>query len=145
MSAIEPPDAAPASDAAAVYPRRLAVHERGAAQAARRDMQLGIAKLVSVAVLLAAAWLAEISHLLAAAWLLLPLAFLIALFLVHDRVVRDRARCERLAAFYQRGMARLQDRWAGTGRSGSEFLDPEHPYAADLDLFGHGSLFELMC
>ena len=34
------------------------------------------------------------------------------------------------------GLARLEGRWAGTGVAGLEYLDLEHPYAADLDLFG---------
>src|SRR5262249_22045421 len=33
----------------------------------------------------------------------------------------------------------------GTGTPGDRFLDPDHPYAADLDLFGTGSLFERIC
>src|SRR5262249_13726544 len=40
---------------------------------------------------------------------------------------------------------RLEDRWTGSGEPGDRFLDPEHPNAADLDLFGRGSLFELLC
>src|SRR5262249_15122630 len=53
----------------------------------------------------------------------------------------DRARAaERV---YVRGLDRLNDRWAGTGRGGAEFGDG-HPYARDLDVFGAGSLFELL-
>jgi DNA mismatch repair ATPase MutS len=33
----------------------------------------------------------------------------------------------------------------GTGEAGADFLELEHPYARDLDLFGNGSLFELLC
>ena len=36
-------------------------------------------------------------------------------------------------------------RWAGTGVDGLAYLDVDHPYAADLDLFGKGSLFERLC
>jgi len=72
------------------------------------------------------------------------LAF-VALLVWHDRVIRRRERAERRAAFYEAGLARLEDRWAGTGHAGLEHLDPEHPYARDLDLFGEGSLFELLC
>ena len=43
------------------------------------------------------------------------------------------------------GLARLEGRWAGTGVEGLEYLDVEHPYAADLDLFGGGSMFERLC
>jgi hypothetical protein len=33
----------------------------------------------------------------------------------------------------------------GRGRDGHEYLEEHHPFAADLDLFGRGSLFELLC
>src|ERR1700693_492005 len=33
----------------------------------------------------------------------------------------------------------------GTGETGDRFSDPSHPYARDLDIFGTGSLFELLC
>jgi MutS domain V len=39
----------------------------------------------------------------------------------------------------------MEDRWSGTGQHGERFDDPHHVYAADLDLFGEGSLFELLC
>jgi DNA mismatch repair ATPase MutS len=47
-------------------------------------------------------------------------------------------------AFYRNGLARIEDRWAGTGQTGERFSDPHHVYAADLDLFGRGGLFELL-
>jgi DNA mismatch repair ATPase MutS len=47
-------------------------------------------------------------------------------------------------AFYEQGLARLTDAWAGTGETGDRFLAADHPYATDLDLFGRGSLFELL-
>jgi ABC-type transport system involved in cytochrome c biogenesis ATPase subunit len=54
--------------------------------------------------------------------------------------------------FYQAGLDRLDGTWAqksaaagpAGGSRGTEFLDPHHPFAADLDLFGVGSLFELV-
>ncbi len=45
---------------------------------------------------------------------------------------------------YRRGIARIEDRWAGTGQTGERFRDPNHVYADDLDLFGRGCLFELL-
>ena len=35
-------------------------------------------------------------------------------------------------------------RWAGVGETGERFDDPHHVYAADLDLFGESSLFQLL-
>jgi hypothetical protein len=47
--------------------------------------------------------------------------------------------------FYDQGCARLDGAWAGSGVAGDRFLQPTDPCARDLDLFGRGSLFELLC
>ena len=62
----------------------------------------------------------------------------------HDRIIRERDFATRAILFYERGIARIDDRWAGTGESGERFIDDQHLYANDLDLFGRGSLFELL-
>ena len=77
-------------------------------------------------------------------WLLAPIAGFVVLVRIHERIARFRDRCARAVAFYRRGLARIEDRWAGDGASGERFRDPTHPYAADLDLFGDGSLFQLL-
>ena len=51
----------------------------------------------------------------------------------------------RLRRFYVWGVGRLEGRWIGNGISGEEFEAPDHVYAADLNLFGRGSLFERLC
>ncbi len=79
-----------------------------------------------------------------APWLVVPLLAFVALLYVHARVLNARDRATRAAAFYQRGIARLTDKWHGTGERGERFRDPEHLYAEDLDLFGAGGLFELL-
>ena len=62
----------------------------------------------------------------------------------HSRILRARELAERAVAFYEKGLARIEDRWAGSGETGERFDDPHHVYAADLDLFGKGSLFQLL-
>jgi len=62
----------------------------------------------------------------------------------HDRILAQRDTARRLMAFYERGLDRLGNSWAGKGSPGTEFLDKQHPYAIDLDIFGTGSLFELL-
>ena len=44
-----------------------------------------------------------------------------------------------------KGLARLDGTWAGSGLTGQQFLEVDHPYAADLDIFGVGSMFERLC
>ncbi|HTW65326.1 MAG TPA: hypothetical protein VME17_11945 [Bryobacteraceae bacterium] len=77
-------------------------------------------------------------------WLVLPCALFAALVIVHARVVERLERSLRAIQFYERGIARLENRWMGAGEHGDRFRDPAHVYAEDLDLFGKGSLFELV-
>ncbi len=77
-----------------------------------------------------------------ALWLFAPAVLFAALVVAHARTIQTRERMERAITFYDAGLARLDGTWAGQGSGGERFLDPHHPYAADLDLFGHGSLFQ---
>ena len=90
-------------------------------------------------------WLAWGRHALSPFWLAVPLFVFICLAVAHDRVLRARRIAERSVAHYERALARLDGQWAGTGETGQRFLNPAHAYAADLDLFGRASLFELLC
>jgi hypothetical protein len=62
----------------------------------------------------------------------------------HVRIEAARNAARRGIRFYQSGLERLDGTWLGKGSPGTEFLDSHHPYAADLDMFGAGSLFELV-
>lgn len=76
--------------------------------------------------------------------LLLPAALFAWLIRRHDMAIAARDRAQRAVGFYERGIARLEDRWAEGGETGDRFAEAGHPYAADLDLFGAGSLFQLL-
>jgi hypothetical protein len=60
----------------------------------------------------------------------------------HDCLVRD---CGRLLDLYERRLLRVNSAWVGRGDPGMDLLQADHLSAADLDLFGEGSLFELLC
>jgi hypothetical protein len=78
-------------------------------------------------------------------WLAALVAGFLAAAAFHDRVIRRRLRLERAVRFYERALARLAGDWAGTGPTGEAWFDAEHPYAEDLDVYGRGSLFQLLC
>ena len=99
-----------------------------------------LATFFSGVVLALVAWQAAVSFW----WLLAPLAVFVWLIRGHARVLRARELATKGIAFYERGLARLEDRWIGTGEPGERFRDDRHVYANDLDLFGRGSLFELL-
>jgi hypothetical protein len=129
---------------AEVYARRLWQLKLSQAADQRRERRLGYAKLVIAATTLLAACL--FLHYLKGleALPLLIGTFLVLAVLQEKRIHRIRFRT-RAIDFFERGLARMADRWSGTGESGARFLDPLHPYARDLDVFGAGSLFELLC
>jgi len=77
--------------------------------------------------------------------LAIVLAVFAVAFVLHERVLRSLRVARQRTSFYERGLARLEGRWPGTGRQGEQFLEVSHPYARDLDLFGRGGLFELLC
>ena len=76
--------------------------------------------------------------------LIAPVLVFVLLLRRHDTTIRARDCTARAIAFYERGLARLEDRWAGSGESGERFRDDHHVYANDLDLFGGASLFQLL-
>jgi ABC-type multidrug transport system fused ATPase/permease subunit len=57
---------------------------------------------------------------------------------------QSRYRSSRLAQLYRRAIDRIGGNWSGSGATGEEFSLSEHAYASDLNLFGEGSLFELL-
>ena len=75
---------------------------------------------------------------------LLPAPFAAYLFLQSRRLQNKILRLFRLGEYYDAGIARLSRNWEPLDE-GKEFSDPDHFYAADLDLFGRGSLFQLLC
>jgi hypothetical protein len=111
----------------------------------RKFMRLGNARLALAVITALLAWLAYGPAMLSAWWLLLPLLALVLLFGLHARVVRNRAFAERGLRYCDRGIQRIKNQWQGKGEAGERFRDANHVYAEDLDLFGKGSLFELLC
>ncbi|WP_242342477.1 MutS-related protein [Anaeromyxobacter terrae] len=125
--------------------RRLEARRAAVARLDRADARIAWGRLAIFAAGAAVAWLAWGEHRLSAGWLLAPLAAFVALAVVHDRVLSARARARRAVEFHAAALARMDGAFAGAGDAGERFADPAHPYALDLDLFGRGSLFELLC
>ena len=69
--------------------------------------------------------------------------FVVAVF-VHSRIIGARDRARRAVDFYDAGLRRLTHQWMGHGDAGGRFQPDTHLHAHDLDVFGRGSLFELL-
>jgi hypothetical protein len=132
----------PQSQAVTEYPARLtrwiAEAEKRAAVQNRLGtarVWIGVAFAIVTSIALGPAWFSPW-------WILLPAVPLVITVAMHGPKQRALLRARRLAAYYERGVAKVEDRWAGTGSKGDAWFAPDHVYASDLDLYGRGSLFE---
>jgi hypothetical protein len=124
--------------------KRLEKYLKTISEKDRLHLQIGYWKLGVIAAGLVLGWIVLGKHLVTAYWLIAPVAAYLLLTISHGRVLRAKARANTAAEFYRKGIARIEDRWAGSGQTGERFRDVNHLYAEDLDLFGRGCLFELL-
>lgn len=131
-------------------PRALyeAGRARAGADAGRLERTFGRLGIARLAVFLAGAAVAVASATTAGrvspAWVLPPLVLFLVLVVWHERVARRRDRARRSLAWAERGLARLDHRWMAGGDDGIRFRDDAHLYTSDLEIFGPGSLFQLL-
>ncbi len=126
------------------YKQRLKDRESRVAHHEQIHILLGYVRLSLALVAAVIGWESFWRHGLSPWWMVVPLILFVFIAAYHSRILRARDLAKRAIAFYHNGLARIEDRWAGTGQTGERFNDPHHVYAADLDLFGNASLFELL-
>ena len=127
------------------YVRRLEAWKATQSLHDNQHRRIGMCQLALGGVTLVLIGLALAAKLISVYWVLAPLVAIVALAVAHSRVIKARERASRTLEYYQRAVARVDGSWIGTGETGERFLSESHPYSRDLDLFGKGSLFELLC
>jgi len=125
----------------AEYASRLQARRAALAERERASLWMSRARLSLAGV---AAGILIAGGFTAANWLLIPLAAFLVSIGVHARLLNARDRARSAVAFYERAIARRTHQWIGRGAQGDRFRQPDHPFAEDIDLFGRGSLFELL-
>ncbi|HET9164869.1 MAG TPA: mismatch repair protein [Candidatus Angelobacter sp.] len=126
------------------YSDRMRERETSATQLQRKHLWLGNVRIAIFVVIFIQCWITGKTGSPSLYWLLVPIALFVVLVVAHRRVVTALNMAKRAVSVYSRGLARMEDRWAGSGETGEEFKDPLHPYAEDLDILGEGSLFQLL-
>jgi len=126
------------------YRARLKRWNEKLARAQRQYSQFGNARLATGIAALAVAGFSIGVAMISPLWLIAPLVVFVILAIVLHRLDRDREAAARGVAYYEKAIGRTEDRWIGKGNQGERFRDSKHVYADDLDLFGRGSLFELL-
>jgi MutS domain V/MutS domain III len=114
------------------------------AQLEKQHIRFGNIRLLIVVLTLIAAWFSIHRDAFSPWWLLSSLVLFLVVAILHANLLRRRTCAERAVSFYRNGLARIEDRWVGTGQSGTRIDIHSSLYATDLDLFGQGSLFELI-
>jgi MutS domain V len=127
------------------YSARLREREARLLRGERLHARLGNARLALGVSFLITAWLCFGPYAIALPWLLVPTMAFIGLVVYHQRVRGWQARAQRAVEFYRTGLERIRDRWHGSGPVGGQFDVQHHIYAADLDLFGKDSLYQMLC
>jgi hypothetical protein len=111
----------------------------------RRFHRIGTARLATGIASVVVVGLALGQSVISPWWLIPPAVLFLSLVLWHQLVFVRLSDARRAVQFYERGLARLEDRWQGRGETGERFRTPDHVYADDLDILGKGSLYELLC
>jgi hypothetical protein len=128
----------------AEYQRRLAERRLVATREQKLFRSIGNARLATGIIGVGMCFFVFGEVLISFWWLGIPLVLFFILVVVHARVVERLERANRAVFFYERGLERLENRWMGKGETGDRFRNPAHLYEDDLDIFGKGSLFELL-
>ncbi|RKY20759.1 MAG: DNA mismatch repair protein MutS [Planctomycetota bacterium] len=128
----------------AEHERRLARWQAQLAQLSRAAARLSNARLAVFFVTLFGGLAVLKTRPEQAPWLLFGVVVFALLVGLHSRARGRRERARRAVEVHSRALRRLNDDWAGEGRTGEQLFDPEHPAAADIDLCGPGSLFQLL-
>ncbi len=71
----------------------------------------------------------------------ISLMLFITLVVRHDKIIKQASICGNLAEINKRCQQRIESDWTYFKDEGREYMDPNHPYINDLDIFGHASLF----
>jgi hypothetical protein len=128
-----------------VYGRRLGERRARVQSLGGQERLLGNGRVLVFLLAVVVGWLAFGRESISGWWLLVTAVGFLGLLVWYDRVLRSWRRARRASAFYEAGLARLNNEWMGKGNQGLRFQQESHPYATDLDLFGPGSVFELLC
>ncbi|HEX4575915.1 MAG TPA: mismatch repair protein [Edaphobacter sp.] len=136
------------------YEKRQQAREMQVAHFENVHRRFGNIRLLIVIAVLVAAWFSLHRDAFSPWWLLAALVAFLIIAILHAKVLRKRACAERAVDFYRTGLARIEDRWShpeqpgpdrpGAGQTGTRIDVRSSLYATDLDLFGQGSLFELL-
>jgi hypothetical protein len=132
-------------DPAAEYKRRRDTRSASLAEAKKMEGRIANLRLLVFLIAIPVVYGSLVREWFSPYWIAAPVAMFTGLVIAHAPTIKSIASLECAARYYENGIARVEGRWHGTGMTGEHLIPHDHPYAADLDVFGKDSLFALMC
>ena len=126
------------------YQDRRGSRETEAAACERQHRLLGYVRLVLVIAGVGVAWCSFYQHLVSGWWLLAIFVVFVVVARRHSAILQRKAEALRAIAFFDRGIARIDDRWSEMPSRAADVTATGSLFAEDLDLFRRGGLFELL-
>lgn len=111
-----------------------------------RARAIGTARLALAVLALVLLVVGVWGHLGARVWAALgaDIVAFAALVVVHARVLEAKERAAAALRFHERALARLDHAWDKLPATSARFATADHPFARDLDVFGHGSVMQIV-
>jgi Mismatch repair ATPase (MutS family) len=132
-------------DPSAEYTKRLDERRRWLVESQRKTQLVSYLRLTAGVLSLVFVYLVLALHQFSGWFILIPVGTYIGLVIYSMSVYPKEQRALRAVRFYELGLARIKGEWVGNGNPGTSFADPSNLYVNDLDIFGVGSVYELLC
>lgn len=127
-----------------IYQERKTAREAEAVGCQRQHVLLGYIRLALVITGVAVAWCSFYQHPLSRWWLLAVFAVFVVAARRHSAILQQKAEAQRAISFFERGIARIEDRWPQLPARAGTVNATGSLFAEDLDLFRRNGLFELL-
>ena len=82
------------------------------------------------------------SYYLSTCILITTIITFISLAIKHNKIKHNKIRCSILCKINEDSLKRLDNNWKEFPDRGDDFIDEDHSYSRDLDIFGENSLFQ---
>jgi hypothetical protein len=132
-------------DPTAEYTKRLDERRRWLVESHRKSKFVATLRLSAGLLSFLFVYLILALHQFSGWFILFPVGIYVGLVIYSMTVYPKEQRALRAVRFYEQGLARIKGEWVGNGSPGTSFADSSSLYVNDLDIFGVGSIFELLC
>jgi hypothetical protein len=132
-------------DPTAEYTKRLDERRRWLVESHRKSKFVATLRLSAGLLSFLFVYLILALHQFSGWFILFPVGIYVGLVIYSMTVYPKEQRALRAVRFYEQGLARISGEWVGNGNPGTSFADSSSLFVNDLDIFGVGSIFELLC